>query len=531
MLIELVVRDLGVIEELAVVLGDGMTALTGETGAGKTLVVEAIGLLAGGRADSSLVRPGAEQSIVEGRFEVDGQEVVARRVVPASGRSRAYLNGSACSAAELVAWAGHVVDLHGQHEHQSLLHPTEQRAALDAFGAVDTAALRAARRDVRAADDALAELGGDERSRQRTIDLLRFQVAEIQNANVQDAAEDSALDVEEDLLADSAAHREAAGAAVSALTEEGSAQDFLGTALEAVRGRGPFTDVEARLAGLQAELSDVAAELRTIADAVQEDPVRLDAIRERRQLLRDLQRKYGGDLVAVLDALRAASEELAELEGHEERVRVLQEQRAMAVAELERVEQMVGARRRTAAPLLATKVTEHLGSLAMPGASIEVHVGPGAGEEVTFLLTANAGMPAAPLAKAASGGELARTMLALRLVLTQGPPLLVFDEVDAGVGGAAAQAVGAALARVALAHQVLVVTHLPQVAAAAAHHLLVEKLDGGETVRTSVRALNGDERVLEVSRMLAGQPDSTAAQAHARELLGSAAANAAADAT
>ncbi len=519
MLIELAVRDLGVVEDLSIVLGAGMTSISGETGAGKTLVVGAIELLTGGRADPSLVRAGADEAVVEGRFEIDGDEIIARRIVPRTGRSRAYLGGRLCSAAELASWATEVVDLHGQHDHQSLLGSAVQRAALDAFAGSDVDALAAARAQVRSLAAALEELGGDERSRQRTIDLLRFQIDEIEAAAISGPDEGDELDLLEDELADAAAHREAATSAHGALADDGGASDEVGRALDLVRDRAPFSDLAQRLASLQAEIAEVAGALRSTGEAIDEDPVRLTEVRERRQLLRDLQRKHGATLEEVLAARDTARAELAELEGHAQRVAALEGEQRSAAAALEEVEARIGEQRRVAAPLLAKAVTERLGSLAMPGAHLEVGVGDGAGDEVTFLLAANSGQPAGPLARAASGGELARAMLALRLVLTAGPPLLVFDEVDAGVGGQAAQAVGEALAEVAAAHQVLVVTHLPQVAAAASAQILVEKHDDGRTTRTTARPLAEDERVLEVSRMLAGRPDSDAAQDHARELL------------
>ena len=526
MLAELHVRDLGVIADLQLVLDSGMTALTGETGAGKTLVVEAIELLVGGRADAVLVRPGAEEARVEGRFLTpDGDdETVLARAVPRNGRSRAYVDGRLATATELAELGRNLVDLHGQHAHQSLLSARSQRAALDRFASVDLAPLTRARERLKAVEDALAALGGDTRARARELDLLRFQLSELEAARLDDPEEDRALEAEEDALADAAAHRDSASAAYDALLGDGGALDAVGQAMEAVAGRRPFADVESRLRALQAELAEAAADLRTSGEAVVDDPERLDRVRARRRLLRDLCRKYGERLSEVMAFESEARTRLAELESHGVRVAALEGERQVATQAVERAGAAVARARRKAAPELAARVQEHLRDLAMPSARLEVVVdGPGPADDVELLLAANRGAPPLPLAKVASGGELARAMLAARLVLSDAPPTLVFDEVDAGVGGEAALAVGRALAELATGHQVLVVTHLPQVAACADHQVVVTKGErNGQTV-ASARAVEGPDRVVELSRMLSGQPSSGTAREHAEELLATAA--------
>ncbi|HUF32626.1 MAG TPA: hypothetical protein VMN58_05385, partial [Acidimicrobiales bacterium] len=320
MLTELVVEDLGVIARLSLVLGPGMTAVTGETGAGKTLVVTAIELLVGGRADVGVVRPGAEEARVEGRFvDAAGDEVVLARVVPATGRSRAYVDGRLAPVAALAELGAGLVDLHGQHDHQALLSVSTQRRALDRFGGVDLAELEQARARVAEIDADLAALGGDERSRAREIDLLRYQVEELERADLRDADEDASLAAEEDLLGDAASHREAAAAAHEALSGEGGAIDALGRAVAAVAGRSPLADVEGRLRGAAAELADATGEVRTAGESIIDDPARLEVIRERRHLLHELRRKYGeslGEVMAFADRARAR---LDELEGHDAR--------------------------------------------------------------------------------------------------------------------------------------------------------------------------------------------------------------------
>jgi DNA repair protein RecN (Recombination protein N) len=522
-LTELAVRDLGVIDDLRLVLGPGMTALTGETGAGKTLVVEAIELLVGGRADGVLVRRGADEARVEGRFVVGDEERVLARVVPAQGRSRAYIDGRMAAAAELASVGAALVDLHGQHAHQSLLSASAQRLALDHFGAVDRAALAGSRRAVTEIDDALTALGGDPRARAREVDLLRFQLGEIDAAAVADPDEEAALAAEEEALAGAQANREAGWTARAALTDDGGAVDALGSATAAIAGKGPWAAIEARLRAAAAEVADVADELRHMAEQLAEDPERLEAVRARLRLLADLRRKYGETLSQVMAYATEARTRLSELEEHDERARTLDRERAAAVERVKDAAAAAAAARRAAAPGLAAAVADRLQELALAGARFDVRVsGDDPADEVEFLLGPNPGEPLLPLAKTASGGELARAMLAVRLVLTEGPPTLVFDEVDAGVGGEAALAVGRSLAAVAEHHQVLVVTHLPQVAAFAHEQVAVAKEEKQGRTVASARPVRESERVIELSRMLSGQPASEAARDHAQELLAAA---------
>lgn len=534
-LVELAVTDLGIIESMSLVLGPGVTALTGETGAGKTMVVGAIDLLLGGRADAGSVRTGADEAIVEGRFDVDGDELVLTRVVPRSGRSRAYVNGRMATAAALAEAAAPLVDLHGQNAHQSLLGAATQRAALDQHGGLDLGPLSAARDERRRLESELAGLGGDAGARAREVDLLRYQLAELDAAALTDADEDLSLDAEEDRLGATVAHREAAAVAVETLAGEGGVVELLAEAIADLDDASPFATLVERLRGAEAELADAAAEIRRLGESIEDDPERLAAVRERRQLLVELRRKYGtvpdadgvrgsGALADVLAHHRVIAERLDALERHDERAATLEADLAAAVRREADAARVVGAARREEAPRLADAVEGHLRALAMGSARLEIRVGDDdPGDDVTFLLAANPGSDPAPLAKVASGGELARTMLALRLVLSSAPPVLVFDEVDAGIGGSAALAVGRSLAALGVDHQVLVVTHLPQVAAYADHQVHVAKdvRDGRTT--TSARALDAEGRVRELSRMLAGAPESERVQDAASELLAEAA--------
>ncbi|MHB8670736.1 MAG: DNA repair protein RecN [Acidimicrobiales bacterium] len=536
MLVELAIRDLGLIEDLHLVLEPGVTAITGETGTGKTLVVGSIELLVGGRAEAMLVREGAEEARIEGRFAgPDGVEQVLARVVPRSGRSRAYVDSRLATVAELAERGRGLVDLHGQHEHQSLLGAGAQRRALDHFARVDLSAWEAAkaRRDDLAAD--LGRLGGDAGARERETDLLRYQVEELDQARLIEPDEERLLEADEDRLADAAAHRAAAAGALALIVDDdgpatgdrGGADARLRGAIAALGGRGPFGDIEERLRTLAIELDDLAADLRVVAESIEEDPGRLAELRGRRQLLRELRRKYGETLGDVMAYGEEARRRLEGLEDHHRRAAEIEGQLRLADEAVARAAAAVGAARRAAAPRLADAVTRRLAELAMPAARLEIAHDRGieedpAAEGVVFRLGANPGEPALPLAKVASGGELSRAMLALRLVLRdEDTATLVFDEVDAGIGGEAALAVGRALAALGRqpGSQILVVTHLAQVAAFADHQLAVTKQQRkGRTVVTVTR-LGAAERTVELSRMLSGQPESAVARDHAEALL------------
>ena len=528
MLHELHIESMGVIETLDLVLLPGLTAFTGETGAGKTMLVEAINLLVGGRADPSVVRTGASEARVEGRFVVGDEEYVVSRVIPTDGRSRAYVNGRLATAVTLAELGARTVDLHGQHAHQSLLSTAAQRDALDRFCATDLEPLRSARARLTEIDASLAALGGDQRSRAREVDLLRFQVGELVAAGITDADEDERLTIEEDALADAAAHREAGQIALAALidgpldTAPRAAADGLGEAIHAISGRGPFDEFGARLQAIAADLTDVGRDLRTLTESLEEDPQRLAEIRERRQLLRDMRRKYGDSLADVIAFRAEAEQRLSELESYEQRVAALERDREGAVRSRTRRGRAGGGGspgRRGEARGWPSARSFDLWRCLTP--KWEIIVGDEApGDDVTFLIAANPGLALLPLSRVASGGELARTMLALRLVLTEAPETLVFDEVDAGIGGAAATSVAESLAQLGKRHQVMCVTHLAQVAALADNQIMVSKHVAKNVTTATARSVDGAERIDEVARMLSGVQAGESARLHAADLLG-----------
>jgi DNA repair protein RecN (Recombination protein N) len=528
-LVELHVRDLGVIGDVTVELGPGTTALTGETGAGKTLLVGALSLLLGGRGDASAVRTDADEAYVEGRFAaVDGgDEVVLARSVARGGRSKAWVDGRPVPVGALAEEAVGLLELHGQHQHRTLVVPEAQRGALDAFGSVDTGPLESARSLLAALLREGEGLGGDAAQRAREADRVAFEVAEIDAAVIAGPEEDAALGTEEDRLAEASAHRAAAAEALAALAgpDDGpgppGAVDRLADASGALAGRAPLERLDHRVRSAMGELADLAAELRSVVETWEDDPERLEAIRVRRQLLHDLERRHGPGLDEVLATAERGRARLAELAGLQARAAELDAAVARARAEVAAAESIVARERRRVAPVLAAEIETTLHDLAMPSARFAIRVeGEGSADQVTFELAANPGEPAQALARAASGGELSRTMLAVRLALTDAPGVLVFDEVDAGVGGAAATAVGAALSGLGQYAQVLVVTHLAQVAAQADHQVAVRKIEAGGRTRSEVTGLDPDGRVVEISRMLSGSPESESARRHARELLG-----------
>lgn len=529
MLVELAIENLGVIERVNLSFGNGFTALTGETGAGKTMLVEAINLIVGARADANVVRSGADEARVEARFvrQVDGAEIetILTRVVAKEGRSRAYVDGRMATVTQLSEIGEELVDIHGQHAHQRLLGAAAQRDALDRFAGVDLTALRKAREAVTQIDASLAALGGDEKTRAREIDLLQFQVGEILGAAIGSPDEETDLGREEDLLADATRYRETLWAVAEFLGGDNGAGDAVGRAARAVAPFDGLGGVRDRLASLTAEIDDLLAEVRTAAERSEEQPERLEAVRQRRQMLRDLMRKYGDSLADVISFGQEASGRLDELTSYSERVESLNAERGKALAVLRAEQVKVGTLRRARAAALGAAVQKHLRSLALPHAEVLVSVGDEnsdpAGDAVTFLLAANPGSEPLPLTKVASGGELARTMLAIRLVLTDEPGTMVFDEVDAGIGGAAAVAVATALRELGRDHQVFAVTHLPQVAASAHHHVMVSKTVVKGKTFGSAGPLGDEEREAEVARMLSGGVADGSALTHAQDLIAS----------
>ncbi|MFI1469919.1 DNA repair protein RecN [Streptomyces wuyuanensis] len=570
------IRSLGVIDDAVVELSPGFTAVTGETGAGKTMVVTSLGLLLGGRADPALVRIGAKSAVVEGRVtvppgapvavraeeagaELDDGALLISRTISAEGRSRAHLGGRSVPVGMLTELADELVAVHGQTDQQGLLKAARQRQALDRYAgdavAGPHAKYAAAYRRLKAVSAELATLTTRARERAQEADLLRFGLNEVAAVEPR-AGEDVELAAEAERLGHAEALASAASVAHAALAgnpedPEGVDATTLvagaGRALDAVRAHDPALAALAdRMGEISILLADVAGELAGYADNLDADPLRLAAVEERRAALGALTRKYGEDVNAVLAWAEEGAGRLTELEGDDDRIDELTAERDALRAELSGLAQALTDARTGAAARFAEAVTAELAHLAMPHARVTIDIrqtddpdgvevngrtvactSSGA-DEVELLLAPHPGAQPRPIAKGASGGELSRVMLAVEVVFagTDPVPTYLFDEVDAGVGGKAAVEIGRRLAKLAKTAQVVVVTHLPQVAAFADRQLLVEKTNDGSVTRSGVTVLEGEDRVRELSRMLAGQEDSETARAHAEELLATARADA-----
>lgn len=554
MLEEIRISSLGVIESSTLELGPGLTVITGETGAGKTMIVTALGLLLGGRADTGAVRTGAKTARVEGVVRVDGLaafaeaveeaggevedgRVVLARNVSAEGRSRAFVGGASVPVTTLGQVAEPLVAVHGQSDQHRLLQARAQREALDRFGGEPLAVLLAAYGDLYRRLDAvereLEEVVATARERAQEADLLRFGLGEVEAVSPE-PGEDAALAAEESRLGFADTLRTAAEQAREALSSEDGHPDALATTsaartlLDGVREHdaeaGQLAD---RLAEITYLLSDAAADVASYAARIDTDPTRLAAVSERRAALTALTRKYGESIDEVLAWAERSATRLLDLDHTDERIEELRAEQELLRGQRDAAAAELSAARTEAAGRLGEQVTAELALLAMPHARLTVDVRPGerftasGADEVELMLAANTGSEPRPLSKGASGGELSRVMLALEVALagTSPVPTFVFDEVDAGVGGAAAVEVGRRLAELARSAQVLVVTHLPQVAAYADRHVVVEKSSDGSVTSSGLTVLDDAARERELSRMMAGLADSDTALAHARELL------------
>jgi DNA repair protein RecN (Recombination protein N) len=560
MLRELRIENLLLIERAELRLGAGLNAITGETGAGKTVLAHSLDLLMGGKAKSGIVRPGAEEAWVEGvfdlpagllddpelaelaeRFPGGADEVVLGRRVSAGGRTSAFVAGRAATAADLKALGGRLLAFFGQHEHRKLTISSAQMEVLDGFAGPDHLALRdqyrEAHRDAGRLAAELAELREREGSRERDLDLYRYELSEIEEVEP-DPEERAALAADRERLRHAEGLSEAAAAAHGALAgadlEGGGAAGLLAEAesrLAAAGGLDPSLDAIAeRVASLNVEVGDVAAELRDYAEGIAADPGGLLGIEERMEAIDRLERKHGGSVESVLAHAERCRAEIARLEGAEERGAAATAALAEAQARRAALGEKLSAGRKKAAKPLEKRVAAELAQLAMDGARLEVILDPhpdeygASGRETVELRVApNPGIEPAPLRDAASGGELSRVMLALSgLGPAAGAATMVFDEIDAGIGGNTARVVGERLRALGAEHQVLCITHLPQVASLADTHFRLEKDVAGDAAVATVERLDGEGVVEEIRRMLGGEQSDEAATRHARELLAAA---------
>ena len=550
MLTELRVRNFAIIEQLTLPLALGFNVLTGETGAGKSIIVGALGLLLGERANTDVVRTGADKALVEGTFDitdrpalsslldergidVEESTVVLKREVAAAGRARAWVNGTPVTAAALSEIGRLLVNVHGQHEAQTLLDPDEQREILDAFAGAQpqAAAVRAAHTALATVRHEITELRRRKADAERRADYLRHVVREIEEARLVEG-EDARLDEEARRLEHAEELRSLASGAAGALDGD---EDAVLTHLGAVqRALASITRIDPSRARLQElfdsgyyALEELARELEEYEAGVELDPDRLEEVRRRRDLLFRLTKKYGGTLGEVIETGAKARAELDLVESADLDLRTLEQREGEATTRLTESAAELSSMRRAAASRLGRAVDEVLPSLGMSdGHFVAVlvplaEVGASGAEDTEFRVALNVGHDARPLSRVASGGELSRVMLALKTILARLDlvPTLIFDEVDAGIGGKVGLQVGDTMRRVAAHHQVFAITHLPQIAARAHHHILVAKGARGGVTTADVAVLVGEQRITELARMLGGDPESDISRAHAAELL------------
>ncbi len=548
MIAELRVRDLATIADVTLPLGPGLNVLTGETGAGKSMLVDALALLLGERADSSSIRPGANKTVVEGAFEgldprtrreidalgldLDDGRLVVRREISAEGRSRAWVNGSPTTAGVLARLGALLVDLHGQHETQSLLRAESQRDILDSFG--DAEGERTAVAEAHAALAALrsqeAELVARRDEVRRRADYLRHVVEEVDRARLR-PGEDAALELEARRLGQAGALTEQARRIVEDLDGDEGALRAVAAADRALgileKGDPSVTAWRELLDGAFANLGELARLAGEYAESIQEDPARLAEVERRRDVIFRLTQKHGAGIEAVLETRRQAGEELDLLDTADTDLRALAARRAAAEAALAAGAEALTSKRRQAGEQLARAVSRLLPDLGLSGGKLSVELialnepSSVGREAVAFVVRLNLGLDPKPLAKVASGGELSRLMLALKVVLARHDaiPTLIFDEVDQGIGGEVGAQVGEALAAVAARRQVLVITHLPQIAARADRHLVVSKAARAGIATSEVTQIHGEDRIVELARML-GDAEGREARRHAQALLG-----------
>jgi DNA repair protein RecN (Recombination protein N) len=551
---EISVQNVALIESAALELDPGLNAISGETGAGKTLLATALQMLLGGRARSEAVRAGAKKATIEGSFllpegvcdrllsdalgedlaeEVEAEEgLVLRRTLTEDGRSRCFVGGVSVPVKALASLGERLVSYHGQREQARLVDPAEQLGILDDFlnqeGVRARAGLPVLWAKVEADRRELEELRSGSEARVREVEFLRYQVAELDDAGYS-AVEVADLTRERDRLRNVTDLLSAAASSVAALSggdDEAGAVDAVALAVSelerAARHDEALSGLQGRLAGLSTELEDVVYELRAYLDELEADPNRLDAVEDRLQALRSLERKYGPDVEAYLEDARTR---LARLENFEEETAGLEGRIREGEEELEALGGVLSAGRRRAADELSAKVQENLWDLNLDKTTFRAELvpgslGPSGAESVEFVIRPNPGEPELPVRRYASGGELSRIMLAIRLAQERVEPgaTYVFDEVDAGIGGETATAVGRKLRELGERNQVLTITHLPQIASEASTHVVVEKNEADGRTVTNITRVEGEERRRELARMLSGRVDE-ASLAHARELL------------
>ena len=551
MLLSLHIRDFAIIDELEIELRPGMTALTGETGAGKSILLDALGLLLGDRADAGAVRHGARRADISASFDVSALETArswlaaqelaldgecqVRRVVLSEGRSRGYINGSPVPVQTLREFGERLVDIHGQHEHQSLMKRELQRQLLDSHGGHGKLLAELARlhRHWKGTEQQIEAIIGTGQDRDSRLEFLKFQLQELDEL-APEAGEVLHLHEEHARLANAGQLLETCGTHITRLyDDEHSAQSAISRALSDLE---PLTQIDATLKetgelinSALIQLEEGVNLLRTYQEGLELDPQRLQWVEQRLDALHKVAGKHRIEAESLTDFQNRLRQELDTLEQADEQLQALEQKRQQLLEQFDTCAKQLHRKRVNSAAQLSAQVSEVMQTLGMRGGCFKIEVSEVATDalsahgrdQIEFLVSANPGQPPRPLARVASGGELSRISLAIQVIAATDThiPTLIFDEVDAGVGGAVAETVGRQMQLLGKHHQVMCVTHLPQVAAQAHHHLQVSKLTGDKTTRTRIRPLSGDERVEEIARMLGGQKITDSTRRHAREML------------
>lgn len=548
MLTYLSIRNVAIIDQLHLSFGPGLNLLTGETGAGKSIIIDALTLVSGGRASADLIRSGEDEAVVEAVFDIAclqalqdylleagfeaGEELIVKRCLARTGRNRVFINGSLATLAQLGELGRRLVTIHGQHESQALLRPDQHLLLLDSYAGTEPVRRSYAERFAgwQRLSEQLRHFDEQQRELEHRRDLLRFQLDELAAAELR-AGEEEALQERRKLLAHAERLATACGSVFAGLYDSdeailGQLRRLLGSMREAAAIDPVLNGVVEALESVYAQLEDSALQVRDYAARIESDPETLRHLEDRLDQLARLQKKYGAAVSGLIDLQQTLNDELDELEGRCRSRDELEQEQVRLRSALDELGTSLSAARREAALRLEMALSDEARQLAMPHAVVQVAFEPFAEpkahgcERVEFLFTPNPGEPARPLARVASGGELSRLMLAFKQILPEGEaPTMVFDEIDTGVGGAVAGVIGRKLKHVAAGQQVFCITHLPQVAAWASRHIKVEKqVVAGRTV-TVVTELDAEGRVDELARMLAGEKVSAAARKHAAELI------------
>ena len=526
MLLELHVENLGVIEEASLTLGEGMTVLSGETGAGKTMLVGAISMVLGGKIDPRMIRIGADSATVQARFVYKAQEYVLSRTLSASGRSRSYVNGKMASLVELVELGTTLIDLHGQHAQMRLASSGAQLSLLDEIAGTDLEGRRDVESHLRKTRSSLGDLNTAIATRERELAVIDFEVAEIAKVRITSSSEDLELEAELETLSRAEQFRDLYGEILNILVAGEGEFSFtadISTLVRKLRREPTLTDLTRRIESVSLELADIVNDVVGRLENLSADPERISSIRSRLIELRDIKRRYGSTLPEVISLMSNLEEKRSILRDQARSPEEIMTEITALESQLASINGRIRSARSTAATQICALVNERLEHLAFSAAKFDIELGSNLdGSPISFTFSPNPGQSSVEIAKFASGGELSRIMLAISLVAGTQCDTQLFDEVDSGIGGKSALDIAKALHALSLKKQVIVVTHLAQVAALARNHFIITKTSDETNTRTVIEQCFGDRRVDEIARMLSGTPSSRVARDHAAELLGTA---------